>query len=168
MSEVLLEIESLDASYGSAQALEGVSFEMQASALLGETPNNDIRNRPLDQKPYWHVERARIGDSRKVPVELIVNGESVARQEIEADGLLARCLQAGQLLGMRLAEPGEFTQRAFLNGKLDLAQAEAVADLIDASTEAAARSASRSLAGACSDQRSGLAGAIVRRRRART
>ena len=44
--------------------------------------------------------------------------------------LLARCLE----LGARLAQPGEFTQRAFLNGKLDLAQAEAVADLIDAST----------------------------------
>lgn len=57
--------------------------------------------------------------------------------------LLARCLD----LGARLAEPGEFTRRAFLNGKLDLAQAEAVADLIDASTQAAARSAVRSLQG---------------------
>lgn len=47
--------------------------------------------------------------------------------------LLARCLD----LGARLAEPGEFTRRAFLNGKLDLAQAEAVVDLIDASTKAA-------------------------------
>jgi tRNA U34 5-carboxymethylaminomethyl modifying GTPase MnmE/TrmE len=62
--------------------------------------------------------------------------------------LLARCLQA--LPGARLADPGEFTQRAYLNDKLDLAQAEAVADLIDASTEAAARSAGRSLAGAFS------------------
>ncbi len=59
--------------------------------------------------------------------------------------LLARCLQA--LPGLRAAEPGEFTERAFLNDKLDLVQAEAVADLIDASTEAAARSAGRSLAG---------------------
>ncbi|MDR2091801.1 MAG: tRNA uridine-5-carboxymethylaminomethyl(34) synthesis GTPase MnmE [Azoarcus sp.] len=57
--------------------------------------------------------------------------------------LLARCLE----LGARLAEPGEFTRRAFLNGKLDLAQAEAVADLIDASTAAAAKSAMRSLQG---------------------
>ena len=47
-------------------------------------------------------------------------------------------------IGLRVAEPGEFTQRAFLNDKIDLAQAEAIADLIDASTEAAARSASRS------------------------
>jgi tRNA modification GTPase len=57
--------------------------------------------------------------------------------------LLARCLD----LGARLAEPGEFSRRAFLNGKMDLAQAEAVADLIDASTASAARSAVRSLQG---------------------
>ena len=61
--------------------------------------------------------------------------------------LLTRVLQAGAGMGVRLAQPGEFTQRAFLNDKLDLAQAEAVADLIDAGTEQAARSASRSLAG---------------------
>ncbi|MET3134486.1 tRNA modification GTPase [Oxalobacteraceae bacterium GrIS 1.11] len=64
--------------------------------------------------------------------------------------LLARVLDAGRELGLRLAEPGEFTRRAFLNDKLDLAQAEAVADLIDASTEAAAKSASQSLSGAFS------------------
>ena len=57
--------------------------------------------------------------------------------------LLARCLD----LGARLAEPGEFSRRAFLNGKMDLAQAEAVADLIDAATASAARSAVRSLQG---------------------
>ncbi|MBI5780063.1 MAG: tRNA uridine-5-carboxymethylaminomethyl(34) synthesis GTPase MnmE [Rhodocyclales bacterium] len=57
--------------------------------------------------------------------------------------LLERCLE----LGARLARPGEFTERAFLAGKIDLAQAEAVADLIDASTRAAARGAARSLTG---------------------
>ncbi len=57
--------------------------------------------------------------------------------------LLARCLD----LGARLAEPGEFSRRAFLNGKIDLTQAEAVADLIDAATTSAARSAVRSLQG---------------------
>lgn len=64
--------------------------------------------------------------------------------------LLNRCLEAGKEADLRLAEPGEFTQRAFLNDKLDLAQAEAVADLIEASTEAAAKSASQSLSGAFS------------------
>lgn len=62
--------------------------------------------------------------------------------------LLARCLE----LGARLAEPGEFTRRAYLNGKLDLTQAEAVIDLIDAATTAAARSAMRSLQGEFSAQ----------------
>ena len=61
--------------------------------------------------------------------------------------LLERCLEAGRDIGLRIAMPGEFTQRAFLNDRIDLAQAEAVADLIDASTELAARSAVRSLAG---------------------
>jgi len=101
-------------------------------------------------------------------------GEDVL--ELQAHGgpvvlqlLLARCLEAaGELHGpaarlphLRLAEPGEFTQRAFLNGKLDLAQAEAVADLIDAGTEAAARSASRSLAGAFSREIDTLAQGLI-------
>ena len=64
--------------------------------------------------------------------------------------LLNRCLEAGLDMGLRLAQPGEFTYRAFQNDKLDLAQAEAVADLIDASTEAAARLATQSLSGAFS------------------
>ena len=94
-------------------------------------------------------------------------GEDVL--ELQAHGgavllqlLLARCLQAQP--GLRLAEPGEFTERAFLNDKLDLAQAEAVADLIDASTESAARSAARSLSGAFSAQVGLLADRIVRLR----
>jgi len=60
--------------------------------------------------------------------------------------ILRRCLE----LGARLAQPGEFTKRAFLNGKIDLAQAEGVADLIDAATATAARAAARSLSGAFS------------------
>ena len=89
-------------------------------------------------------------------------GEEVL--ELQAHGgpvvlqlLLARCLEAAAALdpaarqasvpNMRVAEPGEFTERAFLNNKIDLAQAEAIADLIDASTETAARSAARSMSG---------------------
>ena len=96
-------------------------------------------------------------------------GEDVL--ELQAHGgpvvlqmLLARCLQVGQDIGLRVAQPGEFTQRAFLNDKLDLAQAEAVADLIDASTEAAARSASRSLSGGFSAEIQRLRDALVRLR----
>ena len=109
-------------------------------------------------------------------------GEDVL--ELQAHGgpvvlqlLVSRCLALAQqptstttapsdgsnamLAGLRLAQPGEFTQRAFLNQKLDLAQAEAVADLIDASTEAAARGASRSLAGAFSKEIHQLRDALI-------
>ncbi|MBX3655652.1 MAG: tRNA uridine-5-carboxymethylaminomethyl(34) synthesis GTPase MnmE [Ramlibacter sp.] len=103
-------------------------------------------------------------------------GEDVL--ELQAHGgpvvlqlLVARCLEAAaeiddrtgqpRLAGLRVAQPGEFTERAFLNDKLDLAQAEAVADLIDASTETAARSASRSLAGEFSREIHGLRDALI-------
>jgi len=95
-------------------------------------------------------------------------GEDVL--ELQAHGgpvvlqlLLARCLEAAQpaLPRLRLAEPGEFTERAFLNGKIDLAQAEAIADLIDASTAAAARSAGRSLSGAFSTEIHSLRDALI-------
>jgi tRNA modification GTPase len=103
-------------------------------------------------------------------------GEDVL--ELQAHGgpvvlqlLLGRCLEAAAafdpatgrpVLGaLRIARPGEFTERAFLNDKLDLAQAEAVADLIDASTEAAARSATRSLDGAFSKEIEALAEALI-------
>ena len=74
--------------------------------------------------------------------------------------LLQRCIE----LGARLARPGEFTQRAFLNGKLDLAQAESVADLIDATTAQAARSAMRSLQGEFSQTIHRLVGALIQLR----
>ena len=71
--------------------------------------------------------------------------------------VLARCVS----LGARLAEPGEFTKRAFLNGKLDLAQAEGVADLIDAATGTAARAAARSLTGDFSREVHALTDALI-------
>jgi tRNA modification GTPase len=98
-------------------------------------------------------------------LELQAHGGPVVLQLI-----VTRCLRVAATLdvshkpllsGLRLAQPGEFTQRAFLNHKLDLAQAEAVADLIDASTEAAARGASRSLAGAFSHEIHQLRDALI-------
>jgi tRNA modification GTPase len=75
--------------------------------------------------------------------------------------LLVRCLEAGRRLGARIAEPGEFTRRAYLNDRLDLAQAEAVADLIDAGSAAAARGALRSLEGEFSRAARDLAGELT-------
>src|SRR4029077_14211428 len=72
-----------------------------------------------------------------------------------------RLLRRGVELGARVAEPGEFSRRAFLNEKLDLAQAEGVADLIDAATEAAARCALRSLRGEFSERIRGFGRQLV-------
>jgi hypothetical protein len=70
-------------SIASGKPLE---IRVRAAALLADTPRDDIRRKPWDQKPYWHVERARVGDTNKVPVELVVNGKAVEKQEIEGDG----------------------------------------------------------------------------------
>lgn len=63
-----------------------VTVTAKVAALLPEKSDPSIRKRPINEKPYWHIERARIGESRQVPVEVVVNGEVVARKEIVADG----------------------------------------------------------------------------------
>jgi tRNA modification GTPase len=88
-------------------------------------------------------------------LELQGHGGPVVMQQ-----LLHRCVE----LGARLAQPGEFTQRAFLNDRLDLAQAESVSDLIDASSVEAARSAARSLAGDFSRRVHALVDQLIRLR----
>jgi tRNA modification GTPase len=106
---------------------------------------------PLDQGVAVHY-----------PAPHSYTGESVL--ELQGHGgpavlrlVLARCIA----LGARLAEAGEFTKRAFLNGKLDLAQAEGVADLIDAATATAARAAARSLSGVFSREVRALTDALI-------
>ena len=128
-------------------------------------PFRDAVGQPIDQ-----------GLALFFPAPHSYTGEDVL--ELQAHGgpvvlqlLLARCLEAGAqahpatgqpaLPGLRVAQPGEFTERAFLNDKIDLAQAEAIADLIDASTTAAARSASRSLTGAFSHEIHALRDALI-------
>jgi tRNA modification GTPase len=118
-------------------------------------PLLDAQGQALDQGLALHFPAPHSYTGEDV-LELQAHGGPVVLQLI-----LARLLEAGRGIGLRLANPGEFTARAFFNDKLDLAQAEAVADLIDASTEAAARSAGRSLAGAFSKEIAGLAQRIV-------
>jgi len=65
-----------------------VHVTARVAALLDEKPKPEIRKRPYTDKPYWDIERARLRETRQVPVELIVNGYPVARQSIEADGSL--------------------------------------------------------------------------------
>jgi len=136
--------------------------------LLDAIVNGPLAPRHARFGPFLAADGQAIdhGLALHFPAPHSYTGEDVL--ELQAHGgpvvlqlLLARCLEAGAAMGLRLAAPGEFTQRAFLNDKLDLAQAEAVADLIDASTEAAARSASRSLGGAFSSEINALAERIV-------
>lgn len=130
------------------QAMCGRTLQPRQASYL---PFKDAKGNPIDHglAIYFPAPHSYTGED---VLELQAHGGPVVLQL-----LLARCLEAAAqttadgdkatLPGLRLAQPGEFTQRAFLNDKIDLAQAEAIADLIDASTEAAARSASRSLAG---------------------
>jgi hypothetical protein len=63
-----------------------VTLNVKAAAFLNETPDPQIRARPLSQKPYWDIERARLGETRNVPVEVLVNGYPAARNTLTADG----------------------------------------------------------------------------------
>jgi len=117
--------------------IEGLVGAVPAPRVATVTTFRDAQGAPLDQ-----------GLALYFPAPASYTGETVF--ELHGHGgpsvlrlILARCVE----LGARIAEPGEFTKRAFLNGKLDLAQAESVADLIDAATATAARAAARSLHG---------------------
>lgn len=144
-----------------AQALCRVSLKPRHAQRV---PLQDDTGRIIDQALvlYFPAPNSYTGED---VLELQCHGGMVVLNMV-----LAHCLAMAQqnnphgqvnLRGLRLAQPGEFTQRAYLNNKIDLAQAEAVADLIDAHTEAAARSAGRSLQGTFSKQVHGLKDALV-------
>lgn len=148
-----------------------VSSPQDLTPLVEAICGRALRAREATYLPFRDATGVAIdqGLALLFPAPHSYTGEHVL--ELQAHGgpvvlqlLLARCLEAGAELKIRLAEPGEFTQRAFLNGKLDLAQAEAVSDLIDASTEAAARSAGRALAGALSHEVGELRDALIKLR----
>jgi len=146
--------------------VSGTGLMALAEALCGQA----LQARRATYLPFLDSTGAAIDRGLAIffPAPHSYTGEDVL--ELQAHGgpvvlqlLLARCLEASRtvLPRLRIARPGEFTERAFLNDKLDLAQAEAVADLIDASTEAAARSAARSLDGAFSRQVDALTAELV-------
>jgi tRNA modification GTPase len=154
--------------------VSGRGLDSLAQALTGRR----LKPREARYGPFRDAEGSPIdhGLALFFPAPHSFTGEDVL--ELQAHGgpvvlqlLLARCLAAGaeidpgtgqpRLARLRIAQPGEFTERAFHNDKIDLAQAEAIADLIDASTEAAARSASRSLSGEFSGEIHGLRDALI-------
>ena len=154
--------------------VSGKAIAPLVRALCGR----DLKPREATYLPFVDATGEAIdqGLALYFPAPHSFTGEDVL--ELQAHGgpvvmqlLLARCLEASaeidpttqqpRLAAMRIAQPGEFTQRAFLNDKMDLAQAEAVADLIDASTEAAARGATRSLSGEFSKEIHSLRDALI-------
>ena len=153
--------------------ISGPGLMPLAQALTGRT----LQPRLATYGPFREADGQAIdhGLALFFPAPHSYTGEDVL--ELQGHGgpvvmqlLVARCLAAAAetgadgracLPGLRLAEPGEFTQRAFLNDKIDLAQAEAIADLIDASTEAAARSATRALGGAFSKEIEALRDGLI-------
>lgn len=154
--------------------VSGKSIAPLVRALCGR----DLKPREATYLPFRDAAGEPIdhGIALYFPAPHSFTGEDVL--ELQAHGgpvvmqlLLARCLEAAAeidpatalstLASLRVAQPGEFTQRAFLNDKMDLAQAEAVADLIDASTEAAARGATRSLSGEFSKEIHNLRDALI-------
>jgi tRNA modification GTPase len=154
--------------------VSGKNLAALAQALTGRTPTPRVAHyRPLRDAQGVAIDQ---GLALFFPAPHSYTGEDVLELQVHGGPvvlqlLLARCLEAaaqtdaasGQVVAphLRIAQPGEFTLRAYLNGKLDLAQAEAVADLIDANTEAAARSASRSLQGALSREVEALAQRLI-------
>ena len=147
---------------GFVVALFGAPLAPRQATLLTVI---DAAGAPIDRvlALYFQAPHSYTGED---VLELQAHGGAIVLQL-----LLARCLEVAAALDpatggstlprLRLARAGEFTQRAFLNDKLDLAQAEAVADLIDAGTEAAARSAARSLDGTFSKQVDTLAEQLI-------
>lgn len=143
--------------------ISGVGAQLVAQGVLGRLPGPreahygaffDSQQQPID----WGIAlyfRAPASFTGEDVLELHGHGGPVV-----LDLLLRRVVE----LGARLAAPGEFSRRAFMNDKLDLAQAEAIADLIESQTQAAARSAVRSLSGRFSELIYALVGDITRLR----
>lgn len=126
--------------------LSGTGLSVLAEQILGSCP----APRKAVHKHFRAADGTMLDDGIAIyfPAPHSFTGEDVLELQghggqMVMDMLLRRCLE----LGARLARPGEFSERAFLNDKLDLAQAEAIADLIDSGSEQAARSALRSLQG---------------------
>ena len=143
--------------------LSGPDVERIARRLLGSLP--EPRTATLRQFRDADGQRLDTGLALYFPAPTSFTGESVL--ELHGHGgpvVMALLVDAVVAMGGRRAAPGEFTQRAFLNGKLDLAQAEAIADLIDSGTAQAARAALQSLSGAFSRSVDAIAEQLVRLR----
>jgi tRNA modification GTPase len=143
--------------------ISGSEAERIASRMLGDLPEPRVATHKSFRRDDGEI--LDVGLALYFPAPGSFTGESVV--ELHGHGgplIVSMIVDAAVELGARLAEPGEFTRRAFLNGKLDLAQSEAIADLISSGTEQAARAALRSMTGAFSDAVNKLAEQLTRLR----
>lgn len=159
------------AAIATAQGRGGVGI-VRVSGPLAIKVADQVLGRPLEPRYAHHgAFRGPGGDNLDEGLALFFKGPHSFTGEdvlelhghggpVVLDMLLKRCVD----LGCRLARPGEFSERAFLNDKLDLAQAEAIADLIEASSEQAARNAVRSLQGAFSKRVEALTESLIQLR----
>ena len=143
--------------------LSGPQVEEIARRMIGELPEPRFATSATFRNATG--EDLDSGLALYFPGPASFTGESVL--ELQGHGgpvVMSMLIDAALELGARMAEPGEFTKRAFLNDKLDLAQAEAIADLIGSGTAQAARAALHSLSGAFSSKVEALAEQLVRLR----
>lgn len=156
------------AAVATAQGRGGVGIVRVSGPMAGQLAaaicQRDLKPRYAHYGPFFADAKQVLDEGLALyfPGPNSFTGEDVLELQghggpVVLDLLLRRCVQ----LGARLARPGEFSERAFLNDKLDLAQAEAIADLIEASSEQAARNALRSLQGEFSRRVHGLTERLI-------
>src|SRR5574343_708003 len=159
------------AAVATAQGRGGVGIVRVSGPLAGDLAQaicrRELKPRFAHHGPFFAEQDQTLDEGLAIyfPGPNSCTGEDVLELQghggpVVLDLLLRRCLE----LGARLAHPGEFSERAFLNDKLDLAQAEAIADLIEASSEQAARNALRSLQGEFSKRVHALTEALIQLR----
>lgn len=143
--------------------LSGSAAPAIARTLLGKNPRpRQAHYCTFTEKDGSVLDRGLI---IHFPAPHSFTGEDVVELQAHGSPVILRCLLARVIeLGARQARPGEFSERAFLNGKIDLVQAEAIADLIASGSQAAARAAVRSLDGEFSSRVQALTDAVVRLR----
>lgn len=140
--------------------ISGPSVQTIGKDLLGHLP----KTRYAEYLSFLAADRTTIDEGLAIYFQApnSFTGEDVLELQGHGGPVIANCLLQRVLqLGVRLARPGEFSERAFLNSKLDLVQAEAISDLIDAESEQAARAAIRSLQGEFSKRIDGMREALI-------
>jgi tRNA modification GTPase len=177
---MMTEINSLDsdtiAAIATAPGRGGIGIIRisgnKTRAIASEITGTILKPRLAHYGPFYEIVQATDGDKKNYPIDHGIalffpaphsfTGEDILELQAHGGPVLLDCLLKEVIkLGARLARPGEFSERAFLNNKIDLTQAEAIADLINSSSEEAAKNAVRSLQGEFSNKITDLLDAVI-------